>query len=126
MGVVLLARVLKLPITRDHRVTYVDWVPHLIRDASRFGWRVFYLGSKPGVAEKAARQFRSDYPQLEIATRDGYFDMECDSSTVIDQIRSFRTNLLMVGMGMPRQELWDSSFPEGTQRDGHSAKWCSL
>jgi N-acetylglucosaminyldiphosphoundecaprenol N-acetyl-beta-D-mannosaminyltransferase len=70
---------------------------------------VFYLGSKPGVAERSAQTLREQYPTLQIATAHGYFDSNSGSAEnqdVLDTINAYQPNLLMVGMGMPRQERW--------------------
>jgi N-acetylglucosaminyldiphosphoundecaprenol N-acetyl-beta-D-mannosaminyltransferase len=41
--------------------------------------------------------------------RDGYFDMAADSADSVairDEIEAFAPDVVMVGMGMPRQEAW--------------------
>jgi N-acetylglucosaminyldiphosphoundecaprenol N-acetyl-beta-D-mannosaminyltransferase len=109
MGIVLLGRLLGLPLRREHRVTYIDWLPPFMAEAARAGWRVFYLGSKPGVAEKAATLLRARHPGLQIATAHGYFDARRDSpenERIIEAINAFRPHVLLVGMGMPRQQHW--------------------
>src|ERR1700687_4394746 len=68
MGVVLLARLAGVPLEMWMRVTYVDWLPHLLARAAKEGWRAFYLGSKPGVAERGAENFRQMFPGLQLAT----------------------------------------------------------
>lgn len=109
MAIVLLGRLLGLPLRREHRVTYVDWLPLFMAEATRAGWRIFYLGSKPGVGESAASILRARFPGLQIATAHGYFDARADSpenQSIIDAINAFRPHVLMVGMGMPRQQHW--------------------
>lgn len=110
MSVVMLGRLFGLPLTRDHRVTYVDWMPVLLRVAASMGWKVFYLGSRPGIAERAADRFREIHPELQLSVRDGYFDTETESAEILEQIRSARPDVLIVGMGMPRQELWIQQY----------------
>lgn len=103
------ARLLGYPLNRSHRVTWVDWLRPLLKESARHRWRVFYLGSKPGVAEKGAERLRAEIPGVEIATAHGYFDSRPDSEEnrlVIERINTFRPHILMVGMGMPRQEKW--------------------
>ncbi|MEM6754470.1 MAG: WecB/TagA/CpsF family glycosyltransferase, partial [Cyanobacteria bacterium P01_C01_bin.38] len=73
------------------------------------GWRIFYLGSKPGVAEKGADILRQKFPNLKIACAHGYIDASKDSQENIDTIaaiNAFQPHILMVGMSMPRQEHW--------------------
>jgi N-acetylglucosaminyldiphosphoundecaprenol N-acetyl-beta-D-mannosaminyltransferase len=105
MPLVYWARVLGYPVTKQHRVTYVDWVHPLMATAAAEGWRVFYLGGKPGVAARAAEKLRQQYPGLVLETRHGYFTPE-ENDAVLEEIARFQPHVLMVGMGMPRQEHW--------------------
>ena len=109
MSLVLLGKFLGYPLRREHRVTYVDWVRPLMAEATQQGWRVFYLGSKPGVAELGAEILRKEFSGLQILTADGYFDATASSpenQKVLETINTYQPHVLMVGMGMPRQEHW--------------------
>jgi N-acetylglucosaminyldiphosphoundecaprenol N-acetyl-beta-D-mannosaminyltransferase len=109
MYLILLGKLLGLPLKPEHRTGYVDWLHPLMREAAQKGWRVFYLGSKPGVAERSAEILRTQYPDLQIATAHGYFDINSDSvenQNTLATINAYQPHLLMVGMGMPRQERW--------------------
>lgn len=109
MALILLGKLLKLPFKRIHRVTYADWIWSLMAIAEENGWRVMYLGSKPGIAEKGASVLRKIHPNLQIATQHGYFSFESndlENKKVIEKIKAYQPNILMVGMGMPRQEKW--------------------
>lgn len=107
MSLVLIGKVLGLPLAREHRVTYVDWLPLLMAQASQSGHRVFFLGSAPGVAERAATKLKAAHRGLEIATHHGYFSGSANGqAAVLSRIREFRPDILMVGMGMPQQEHW--------------------
>ncbi|WP_322487901.1 WecB/TagA/CpsF family glycosyltransferase [Chloroflexus sp.] len=105
MPLIYWGRILGYKLKREQRVTYVDWIHPLMAMAAAEGWRVFYLGSKPGVAALAAKRLRQRYPALQITTRDGYFQAD-DNTAVLAEIANFRPHVLMVGMGMPRQERW--------------------
>ncbi|MDO8295781.1 MAG: WecB/TagA/CpsF family glycosyltransferase [Caulobacter sp.] len=92
-----------------HRCTYLDWREDFWEIAEAHGWRVFYLGGAPGVAEKAAANIRRTRPGARIAVRDGFFDItpgSAEARSVLDDIAAFAPHVLMVGMGMPRQEIW--------------------
>lgn len=106
MPFIFLGKLLKFPFKKEHRVTYVDWVWGLMEKAAKENWRVLYLGSKPGVADKGAEILRSKCPGLEIDTEPGYFCLSNQNHLVIDKIKAYKPNILMVGMGMPRQEKW--------------------
>ena len=109
MSLVLLGRLLGLPLKREHRTGYMDFLPLLAEEAAKHEWRIFYLGSKPEVAEKAARMLRNRYTGLQIRTHHGHFNAEQagpENQAVLAQIKAYAPDLLMVGMGMPRQEFW--------------------
>jgi len=109
MSLVLLARLYGLPIHREHRVTYADWMEVLMRRAHQEGWRVFYVGSKPGIADRGAEIIRRRFSGLEIETSHGYFDAALGSSDncqLIQRVQRYQPDLLLVGMSMPRQECW--------------------
>lgn len=109
MSVVLLARLLGgRAIRRAHRITYVDWLPMLLRRAEARGWRVFFLGGRPEVLRVALERLRVSYPALEIEGRDGYFFSQEGpaEAEIVARINAFRPDLLIVGLGMPLQERW--------------------
>ncbi|MBH8566259.1 WecB/TagA/CpsF family glycosyltransferase [Nostoc sp. CENA67] len=109
MPLVLIGKLLGFPLKREQRVTYADWVWPLMAEAAEKGWRVFYLGSKPGVAERGARILQEKFAGLQIATTDGYIDIRQESPenlATLAAIKAYQPHVLMVGMGMPRQEYW--------------------
>jgi N-acetylglucosaminyldiphosphoundecaprenol N-acetyl-beta-D-mannosaminyltransferase len=109
MSLVLLGRVLGLPVERKHRTGYMDLLPFLIDEAEKREWRIYYLGGKPGVAKKAAQRLMNRCPRLQIRTRHGHFNAErrgFDNQAVLADIDAYSPDVLMVGMGMPRQEIW--------------------
>lgn len=109
MPIILLGKLLGYPLRQKHRVTYVDWIDPLMAEATSQGWRLFYLGSKPDVVECGANILREKFPGLQIMTANGYFDATVDSvenHKIIEKINAYQPDVLMVGMGMPRQEHW--------------------
>lgn len=88
------------------RVAGADFAAELLKKAVHTGWPVYFLGAAPGVAMKAARCFMDAHGEFCLAgVHDGYFtdEQECE---IIDVIRKSGTRLLLVGMGVPKQELW--------------------
>ncbi len=109
MSLVLLGRLFGIPIERRHRTSSFDLLPILADAACRNRWRIFYLGSLPGVGEKAAGRLRSKHPGLQIRTRHGHFNAErscAENQNVLAEISEYDPDILLVGMGMPRQEIW--------------------
>jgi N-acetylglucosaminyldiphosphoundecaprenol N-acetyl-beta-D-mannosaminyltransferase len=102
-----LGKLLGYPLRLEHRSTCWDYVYAFMSQAAQRSWRVFYLGSKPGVAELGAEILRRKAPALQIATAHGYFSTDNEENQkVLEAINAFQPNVLMVGMGMPRQEHW--------------------
>lgn len=81
-----------------------DFSPELIRQAVLHGYSIFLLGGKAGEAEKAAQHLQQSIPGTKIAgTADGYFQ---DDEEIIDRINSSGAGVLLVAMGVPKQEKW--------------------
>ena len=103
------ARLIGRPSRRFHRCTYLDWREELWSHAAANGWRVFFLGAEPGVGERAADKIRECWPQVQLSTHHGYFDTESGSvenDAVLETLAAYRPHILLVGMGMPLQEIW--------------------
>lgn len=103
------ARLVGRASRRFHRCTYLDWRDDFWALAERKNWRVFFVGGAPGVAEKAVARIHEDYPAVSIASHHGYFDARSGSpanEAVVAAIRDFAPDIVLVGMGMPRQEIW--------------------
>jgi alpha-1,3-mannosyltransferase len=82
-----------------------DFMPDYLRH-TKHRLRLFFLGAKPGVAERAADHLMSIDSRHELAgCCHGYFD-EADTVGIVEQIRRSRADVLLVAMGDPRQELW--------------------
>lgn len=106
VGVVWAANRLGYPV--PERVTGIDLLEALLPVASEKGWRIFLLGSKPGVAELAAHKVTEKYPGIVWQTQHGYFQAD-EQPEIIERIREFNPDLLLVGLGAPRQEFWIAS-----------------
>jgi len=108
LPLVLFGRALGHPVTTRHRSGFMDLLDPLMARAATNGWRIYYLGSKPGVAARGADLLRARHPGLVIESDHGYFDPDdaAENGAVIDRVNAFRPDVLIVGMGMPRQERW--------------------
>lgn len=73
---------------------------------------VFLVGSPAGVAVEAAAVLSAQHPFVRIVgSRHGFFT-DAESPALVEEIRAAQTELLLVGMGNPRQELWASQIAE--------------
>ncbi len=88
------------------RVAGYDLAQQLMKNSVRQGQRIYFFGSAPGVAEKAKAKAEQLYPGIQIVgTRDGYFT-EADEPAIIEDIKAKRPHLLLVALGVPKQEKW--------------------
>lgn len=95
----------------QRRVSGVEIADRLIARSAETGYRVFFLGAAPGVAELAAERMRLKHPGCNIVgARHGYFPPD-DDALVAREVADAKPDILLVGMGMPRQE----KFILGTQ-----------
>jgi N-acetylglucosaminyldiphosphoundecaprenol N-acetyl-beta-D-mannosaminyltransferase len=97
---------LKLPL--DYRVSYTTLMPELLQDCEAKRRSLFLLGSKPEFATKALENLRHQYPHIQSHGHHGYFSIEDAqaNAAVIEQINQVQPDILLVGMGVPRQEWW--------------------
>ena len=96
------ARILGTPL--PGRVAGADLVPRLLARLAERGGSVFLYGARPGVAERAGESLQSACPDLRIAgTKNGYIS---DETALLEALEREKPDLLLLGLGAPRQELW--------------------
>ena len=100
--IVWVSKFLSLPI--PERITGVDLVDGLARVATKEKFKVFLLGAEPEVVEIVAKKLEQKYPQLKICGfHHGYFS-SAQELEVVRTIRDSQAQILIVAMGVPRQE----------------------
>ena len=104
IGIVWAAR--QLGATLKERVTGIDLLDRICSIAPARGWKVFFLGAAPGVAEQAASKLLDKYPGLDIVgMENGYFKEE-EEKAVIAKIKALSPHILFIGLGAPKQEYF--------------------
>lgn len=93
------------------RVPGSDLVPMLLQTASsRRPLRVFLLGAAAGVGERAARNIRTQYPDVDIvgvfSPPLGFEKVEDENEKILYLVEQTEPDILVVGLGAPKQELW--------------------
>jgi N-acetylglucosaminyldiphosphoundecaprenol N-acetyl-beta-D-mannosaminyltransferase len=82
------------------------WIWRLAEYCSGKGYAIYLLGGKEGTAERAGQFMRDRFPNLKIAGfYNGHFE-EQESGKIILEINAVKPQILLVGMGMPKQEEW--------------------
>ena len=113
MPLVWAGRLLGAPL--PERVSGADLVPALAERAAQTGRSLYLLGGRREVAEEAAAILQQRYPGLRIAGIDSPFvhtegtalatAVEEDAA-VCDRINQAAPDILLIGFGNPKQELW--------------------
>jgi len=93
------------------RVTGVELVDALAeRSARGADLRLFLLGGAEGTAVRAAAALGARFPGVRISgTRSGYFEIG-ESPAVAQAIKESGANVLLAGLGSPKQEKWIAGF----------------
>lgn len=103
-GVVWASRLLGDPLPA--RVAGIDLMHELIALAERRRYRVYFLGARAEVLDRALERVRERHPRLEIAgSRDGYFSDD-EAAAVAAAIRATRPDIVFVAMSSPRKEYF--------------------
>ncbi len=102
----------KLGFNIRERVTGIDLFYRLCQEATVEDWKIYLLGSAPGVAEAAANQLTTAYPGLQICgIHHGYFGEE-DMPAMVQEIRKLAPHIIFVALGAPKQEMWIKKYKE--------------
>jgi N-acetylglucosaminyldiphosphoundecaprenol N-acetyl-beta-D-mannosaminyltransferase len=94
------------------RVAGSDLAPALFAraDAGERPLRVFLLGAAPGVADRAAANIVSRWPRVEVvgvlSPPLGFETLRAENERIFAAVAAARPDLLILGLGAPKQELW--------------------
>jgi beta-1,4-glucosyltransferase len=79
----------------------MPWILHQVPA----GWRVAFLGARPGRAQAAAERLTAGSGVQVVLVADGYDGM-ADIPALLDRLRQARPDLVLIGLGDPRQSCW--------------------
>jgi N-acetylglucosaminyldiphosphoundecaprenol N-acetyl-beta-D-mannosaminyltransferase len=88
------------------RVAGVDLVQRLCAVAATHGWRAYFLGAQPGVAERAAAAMALAHPGLMIAGAFAGTPRREDEMAIVAQVCAASPQLLFAAYGAPAQDKW--------------------
>lgn len=91
------------------RVAGSDMIVELARLSANKGYRIYFLGGAPGVAQKAANKLQSMFPALQVAgcAAPPFRALsESEQAELFSEIRSSQADILLVAFGQPKGERW--------------------
>jgi exopolysaccharide biosynthesis WecB/TagA/CpsF family protein/anti-anti-sigma factor len=113
MPIIWTSRLLGTPL--KERVTGADLVPRLAEAAARSAKSIYFLGGRSDVGRRAAQLLQERFPGLKVAGADSPFvhiegealSAETDrDQEVIERINGSGADILLIGFGNPKQEVW--------------------
>lgn len=94
------------------RVAGYDLIQNLLVEAAKEKYTIYMLGGAPGIAEQAKQRAQERYPGVQIVgTRNGFFTKK-EEPDIISNIRACQPDILLVALGVPRQEKWLTEYKE--------------
>ncbi len=103
---------LRLKGERSQRCPGIELAASLLEKAGELGknYPVVFYGGAVGVAATAAVKLQEKYPGLSIASiQHGYLTPE-DTPDFLEQLAIIQPKIVLVGLGVPRQELWIAKY----------------
>ncbi len=92
------------------KVSGSDLLPNLCEHSVDKGYKVFFLGGMPGVADKAAKVLKEKQPNLKIvgtySPPFGFENDEKENDKINNMLLKLKPDILFVGLGAPKQEKW--------------------
>lgn len=105
-GVVLFLRSLNLKV---NRCPGIELAEAMVRVAFMSEKKIFLIGGAPGVLEQVRESWQNSLPQFQaksiVGMHHGYFDAQTED-TLSKQLQALQPDLVLVGLGVPRQEFW--------------------
>jgi N-acetylglucosaminyldiphosphoundecaprenol N-acetyl-beta-D-mannosaminyltransferase len=104
VGIHLACRISGTPLVAN--VNGTDLFPRICEMAAIENLSLFLLGAASGRAEESARNMQLRFGDLKIVgTHSGYFEAS-EESALIEEINHSQADILLVGLGAPRQDIW--------------------
>lgn len=91
-----------LGLKASERITGVDLAAHLLKAAGENGKSVYLLGAKEEVVSALAGKLTAEYPEMTVNYHNGY---DGDKDAIFHEIAALEPDLVLVGLGVPAQEL---------------------
>lgn len=88
------------------RVAGYDLMLGVFDKMKDMGKTAYFFGGAPGIADRAKEAIEEKFPGLKVVgTANGYFDKKREEE-IIAEINELKPDLLLVGIGFPKQEKW--------------------
>jgi len=93
----------------------------LLTYAAAHGWRVALVGASPDVMERLLDRLSVQFPDLQLVFAEHGYQQPSDWPLLEARLQILRPDLVLVALGVPRQELWSCR-----QRQGLPGLWMGV
>jgi N-acetylglucosaminyldiphosphoundecaprenol N-acetyl-beta-D-mannosaminyltransferase len=99
----------RLGMRQMGRVSGPDFMPTFCVKTANKGYRHFFYGGMPGIAEKAIAKLRESAPDLQVA---GWYSppyrelSALEDEAIVNEINQSGADVVWVCLGCPKQEIW--------------------
>ena len=83
-----------------------DFIPLIIKEGYDSNKTFYLLGTKDHVLEKTIANLEKIYPGIKIIGVHNGFFTNAEGENIINEINRLKTEIVIVGMGVPQQEIW--------------------
>ncbi|BAQ66350.1 WecB/TagA/CpsF family glycosyltransferase [Geminocystis sp. NIES-3709] len=92
---------------KQQRIAGIELAASLVEKLGKKGkdYPICFYGGAPGVTEKATQAWHKKLPNINIIYNHGYLSPS-ELKNWCDSIEQIQPKLILVGLGVPRQELW--------------------
>ena len=101
------------------KVSGSDLFPKICGMAAAKRYRLFFMGGRPGAAQKSAEVLKNIYPDINIvgiyAPPYGFEGDREENEKIVKMIKESNPDILFVGLGAPKQETWIYKYREHYQ-----------
>lgn len=113
-GILMSFGLLGVQVPRKYRVSYTKLLPEVLNLCDRHSLSLYLLGASEKNLNLALKNIREFYPNINVSGRHGYFNLDDveENRKVVKSINEVKPHILLVGMGMPRQENWVIRYRE--------------
>jgi len=117
MPIIWLLQLMRHRVDRSQRLTYVDFIMPMMQLAQEQNYRVYHVGQSQAIQQQALARIRDANPGITINGHDGYFDLNdpAASRQVIDAMNATQSQIVLIGFGTPKQELWLHQYRDEIQ-----------
>ncbi len=94
-----------LGVQKVEKFNWTDYAYDFLEISQQRKWKLFFIGSTDEILEKSVKNLKLKFPSIKIVGwLNGYSDIK--KIDVIQKINNAKPDIIWVGMGTPKQELW--------------------